>query len=521
MNTRNFSVMRGIVLLVILVALSIVYLPVTRAQSETPDFAAIDAYVKGQVNALNLPGLALGIVQGNQIVHLQSFGIADPSGRPVTPQTPFLLASMTKSFTALAIMQLVEAGQVELDAPVQRYLPWFRVADEGASAQITVRHLLNQTSGLSTLTGNGYFYTQDTSAQGLENFVRGLSSATLDFPVGQEMEYSNANYSTLGLIVQTVSGETYEDYVKDHIFEPLDMRNSFASAQEAKQHGMATGYQYIFGRLQPADLPYIHEDLPAGRLISSSEDMGHYLIAYLNQGRYGNVSILSPEGMAQLWQRPTYLPDSHYAMGWYVGAHYAEGVNEHNGEGGNFHSYMSVAPAAGWGVVVLVNASHAVLVSTQIEVIGWDVTSMLLGQPLPEQPNLSTAMGIYIGTLVITLLQVLSFVWALFRLRRWLRQPETRPQGGWRILLHIVLPIVLNVLAGFVFAVGLPAMFGAPLVGVILYAPEWGYTMLLSGLMGIGWVVWGIATAIMLRGLSATRPTGIGGLQTASSRIAS
>src|SRR5690349_8939643 len=113
-----------------------------------PDFAAIDAYVQGEMKATGIPGLALGIVQGDRIVHLTGFGIADPSGRVVSPQTPFIIGSLNKPITCLAVMQLVEAGKVDLDAPVQRYIPWFRVADEGDSARITVRHLLMQTSGL-------------------------------------------------------------------------------------------------------------------------------------------------------------------------------------------------------------------------------------------------------------------------------------------------------------------------------------------------------------------------------------
>lgn len=117
-----------------------------------PNFAAIDAYVQSEMQAARVPGLALGIVQGDHIVHLKGFGIADPSGRPVTPQTPFMIGSTTKSMTAVAIMQLVEADTVELDAPVQQYLPWFRVADSDASARITIRHLLNHTSGLPTTT---------------------------------------------------------------------------------------------------------------------------------------------------------------------------------------------------------------------------------------------------------------------------------------------------------------------------------------------------------------------------------
>ena len=101
-----------------------------------------------KMKELGIPGAALVIVQGDQIVHLKAFGTADGSGRLITPQTPFFTGSTSKSFTALAIMQLVEAGKIKLDAPVQTYLPWFRVADVKASQMITIRQLLNQTSGL-------------------------------------------------------------------------------------------------------------------------------------------------------------------------------------------------------------------------------------------------------------------------------------------------------------------------------------------------------------------------------------
>jgi CubicO group peptidase (beta-lactamase class C family) len=140
---------RSLVLgLFMLLALAFTALPGAAAPSNAPDFAAIDRYIEVQMQAARLPGLALGIVQGDQIVHLRGFGLADPSGRTVTPQTPFILGSVSKPLTALAVMQLVEAGKIELDAPVQRYLAWFRVADANASARITVRHLLYHTSGM-------------------------------------------------------------------------------------------------------------------------------------------------------------------------------------------------------------------------------------------------------------------------------------------------------------------------------------------------------------------------------------
>ena len=118
-------------------ALALVRLASAMAYSAKPAaepsvYAAIDAYVEEQMKRLNIPGVSLAIVEGDQIVHMRGLGRARPGGEAPTPQTPFFIGSLTKSITALAVMQLVEAGKIELDAPVQRYLPWFRVADPHA-----------------------------------------------------------------------------------------------------------------------------------------------------------------------------------------------------------------------------------------------------------------------------------------------------------------------------------------------------------------------------------------------------
>ena len=202
---------------------------------DAPDFAAIDADVQAQMVEMHLPGLALGIVRRDQIVHLHGFGVADPSGRAVTSQTPFIIGSTTKSFTALAIMQLVEAGQLDLDAPVQRYLPWFRVADAAASAHMTLRELLNHTSGLPASAGYQPIFNVETGSLALEDGVRSLSTVQLDRPLGASYEYCNANYNILGLIVQSVAGQPYGQYVEDHIFVPLDMQHSFTSLETAQE----------------------------------------------------------------------------------------------------------------------------------------------------------------------------------------------------------------------------------------------------------------------------------------------
>src|SRR5436190_9421077 len=145
------------------------------AKARLTDFEDVDSYVSAKMKELGIPGAALVIVQGDQIVHLKAFGVADASGRPVTPQTPFFTGSTGKSFTALAIMQLVEAGKIKLDAPVETYLPWFRVADAHSSALITVRQLLNQTSGLPHSIGQIQLANTDLSDFAIENNVRALT----------------------------------------------------------------------------------------------------------------------------------------------------------------------------------------------------------------------------------------------------------------------------------------------------------------------------------------------------------
>jgi len=283
-----------------------------------PDFAAIDAYIQEEMRDVHIPGLALGIVHGDEVVHLKSFGEADPSGRAVTPQTPFILASSSKSFTALAIMQLSEKEKVDLDAPVQRYVPWFRVADKAASNRITVRNLLNHTSGLPEDTAFKPMLSNDMSGDALEERVRTLSDVQLNHRVGTAFEYTDANYDVLGLIVQKVAGQSYESYVQEHIFTPLDMTHSFTNQTAAQHHGLATGYRSWFSFPRPFEAPYSRGATPSSYLISNTQDMTHYLIAQLNAGRYADTSVLSPEGVAAM-RRPAVREgdkDEFYGMGW-------------------------------------------------------------------------------------------------------------------------------------------------------------------------------------------------------------
>jgi len=467
------------------------------------DFAAIDKFIETEMQAQRIPGLALGIVQGDQIVHLKGFGIADPSGRAVTPQTPFIIGSLSKSFTALAVMQLVEEGKIELDAPVQRYLPWFRVADEAASGQITVRHLLYQTSGLSTKTGRSFQGSGDTSDSALEQAVRKLSAAELTEPVGATHQYSTINYSVLGLIVQTVSGQSYETYIQAHIFDLLEMQNSFTSQAETQPQGLATGYHYAFGMPIAVDVPYNRGLLPAGYLISSAEDMTHYLIAQLNDGGYEGAALLSPAGLVETHNPavPTPAENTSYGMGWFVGPINGIPAVHHQGETFNFHSNMILIPESQLGIVVLINGENSMDLmfgTARIADISEGVASLLAGQQPPSPPSNTSVWVVYSMLIALIVVQVGGVIRSM-----WKFQSGRLVDGQIRMGRHILLPLLLNLVWALITLLILPKIiFGLPLTILATGLPDLGYTLLVSGLIALGW---GILRTVFVYSASRAR----------------
>jgi CubicO group peptidase (beta-lactamase class C family) len=483
-------------------------------RNSPPDFAAIDAYVDAQMRELRIPGLALGIVQGDQIAHLQGFGIADPSGRSVTPQTPFLIGSLSKSFTAVAVLQLVEAGKIDLDAPVQRYLPWFRVADEVASAQISVRHLLYQTSGLPRTTDIAFINDDDTSAGALEARVRALRTQELAHPVGTSYEYSSPNYQTLGLIVQQVSGQPYEAYMRTHVFDPLGMRQTFTAQTDAQQHGMAMGYRYWFGMPAPATLAFPRGAVPSGYLISSAKDMAHYLLAHLSAGSVGGATILSAQGIAELHRPggPHEIPGVAVGMGWEVGS-VLHGVPTISflGDLPNFAASMALVPDGQWGVVLLANADP------WLARVGGDrrwlnmttgVINLLAERPpvaVPASPLPLIVDGIL---LLIVAGQGAGVIWSLRAFRRWRAEPDRRPQSALGVVRHVAMPLACNLAWGLIALIG-TTLIRLPLGFLILGAPDVGYLLLASGVVALGWGLLRTVLALrVLRKRGATRAIG-------------
>jgi len=481
MNTfKGYQILSTLICLTLALALTIGNVNASPMQQSETDFAGIDAYVTEQMNNLGIPGMALGIVQGGQIAHVQGFGVADSSGRTVTPQTPFYIGSVTKPFTALAVMQLVEAGKIDLDAPVQTYLPWFELADKEASAKITVRNLLNQTSGMSTKDGNRFWADQ----QGMEEAVRGLNTVQLTHPVGTTYQYNNFNYIISGLIVEVVSGQSYADYVTEHIFEPLDMRHSYAVRTPALADGLSEGHINMFGRVFRDERVRSPAFLPSGLLISSAEDMTHFAIAQMNDGRYGDASILSPQGIAEM-----HVPavsqggSSYWGIGWDVGTFDGMPAISRVGDIGNFHTVLLLLPESGLGVVLLANASGFEQMKSQVvDRIALGVFNILNDKSADPVSVPFMMHFLYWSILFVPLLQILGIVFV------WRKSQRMKVWG-------VVLTVILN-LAVALFLLGY-AQSEMPLRSLLVFNPELGYTAIAAATIGIGWSV--IYTAMNLR----------------------
>lgn len=450
------------------------------------DVGSVDRYVAAEVKRLNIPGLALTIVEGDRAIHTSCFGKADSTGRDVTPQTPFYIASLSKSFTAVAVMQLVESGKINLDDRVKDHLPWFELADKDAAASITVRQLLNQTSGISEFEGNWYW----NDLRSLEDVIRGMGGVPLAHPVGEEFEYSNINYSIAGLIVEKASGEKLGDYIRRHIFEPLGMRHSYTSREPALADGVAEGNYYVLGHAftRTRSQPPVY--LPSSFIISSIEDMSHYLVANMNEGTHNGTSIVSPAGLKTLHTgvgRVRKLP-LHYGMGWAAGSFEDEPMIRHNGELGNYHSTAFMLPSSRLGLVVLANASGFEQLS-QVDEIGSNVLRLLKGKS-PTPVSLPFGMRALYWT--ILLLPWLLAGGAVYGLMRWYGGLSL---AGWQA--WAVVPVYLAVAWFSLFK--LPGLIPFPLSSMRMWYPELAYALVANGILGIGWSVASVALMMLQR----------------------
>lgn len=472
----------------------------TNGQKNDDVFSDVDEYIEREMKRQNLPGLALGIVEDDRIIYLKGYGHADSSGRPVTPETPFGIGSIGKSLTAMAVLQLVEQGRIDLDAPIQQYIPGFQEQENVNTPDITVRQLLNQTSGF---TQNLTFKNTVSLPNGPDALEKNALSYTKNFLHQGDLKepvyrYSNANYVLLGYVIQQVSGKSYIDYIKEHIFSPLSMENSFVTLEEAKENGLATPYRRLFGWNVAYNGPYIYipGDLPAGYQYSSAKDMSHYLIAQMNGGQFEDDNVLSPESVQLMQTEP--VPGT-YAMGWQSSNIDGLPVIGHPGGLIGYQAQTFIVPEQKLGVIVFSNVLSAIDAALpQTEVITTTHIASGVVNLLTDQPVAEDGLSMTQKYLLVDGVMLLFTVWLLYLTTRTAKHSIRRINDNnfskialiAKIIFYFTIPILVLIL-GMTQILPIWHMATIYQLDVILWVKIMAVILALNGIMEvIYWVRW-------------------------------
>ncbi|MCB5389608.1 serine hydrolase domain-containing protein [Eggerthella lenta] len=446
--------------------------------------ARMDAYLAANFPRAGAPGLAVAVVDAGGVRYLRTFGDCPDA------DAPFVVGSLSKSFTAVAVMQLVEQGAVDLDAPASRYAPGYDVPDE-----VTVRSLLNQTSG---------FGAYDSLAEAADGELGETFGA---------FSYANANYDLLGRVVEGASGEDYARYLDEHVLEPLGMASTTADPARAEALGMVPGHRDWFGLPVADGFRHAQGDgawggPASGYVASSVRDMASYLRMYLNGGMGGDgARVLSADSVRRMFldRVPDPEGDTYYGMGW-TSFSWDDGelVLSHDGQVENYTASMCLLPERGIGIVALSDANDNAGGNIRFfDLVGGVVSVAIGGTGQPMDDAWTWAWRQRVDVLYASAL--LLAVSPLLLTGRWRRRLSAACRGGVApivrarslrmllvrgVLLHVALPICI---------LALPFVWGVPWRDLLTFSPDVSTVLLASaGLLVVAGAV-RLAAAVTLR----------------------
>jgi CubicO group peptidase (beta-lactamase class C family) len=337
--------------------------PEATSELDSATVATIEAAIEDMMQEFQVPGCAISVVQDGQMAYAKGFGVSDiGTDQPVTTQSVFHLASVSKTATVTGIMQLAAEGKIDLDAPVTDYLPYFMLEDALAQ-NITIRQLLSHTAGVPDVVDwMADFQSPELDDEALERQVRGLSTRSLLFDPGEGWDYSSAGFNVLGDVIAKVSGQSYEDYVQEHIFTPLGMTQTSSSVQAVDSELLVSPHVIDeTGQVAVNPIyPYSRAHGPSNNLYSNVEDMARYALAHLNRGELDGVRILPESAYDQMWTpvAETWFPEEiqhNYGLGWTMGTHNQRRVVGHGGLDFGYNAYLGLMPDQSTGFFLACN----------------------------------------------------------------------------------------------------------------------------------------------------------------------
>jgi D-alanyl-D-alanine carboxypeptidase len=336
---------------------------------------ALDATLRASFPA-DEPGVVALVRRGTEVLLRRGYGLADrEAGKPLEPEHVLRIGSVTKQFTAAAVMLLVESGKVSLDDEIGKYVPSYN------RAGVTVQRLLSHTAGVPSYTDRPGWIGRMAQDLGPEQILASFKDLPLEFAPGQRWRYSNSGYYLLGLLIEKVSGQSYPQFLATHIFQPLGMKHT-GYGDDPALGPLARGYERSGGRrIEPAATISMRQPFSAGGLRSTVDDLARWDAA-ISAGK-----LLSSKG----WQRvftPVRLPDgkdSRYGFGWFIRDEQGHRIEEHGGGIPGFNSEILRDPDEQVVVVLLANSLPA---ATNLAFLAKRLRGIAVGRPVSERQDI-------------------------------------------------------------------------------------------------------------------------------------
>lgn len=312
----------------------------------------IEKFIEENMNEGKIPGLSVSLVKDDKTIYQKGFGYSDVEERkPVNSESLFEIGSNSKAFTALGILSLEKSGQINLNDEVTKYIPWLKVKYKGKEVPITIQQLLNHSSGIPSKSIDNIPVSNGDNA--IEETVKTLAGIELDSEPGNNFQYATINYDVLGLIIEKVTGMSYEKYMEESVLNLLGLNNTYLNKNEVVNEYMTKGYKIGFLKAQLYEAPVYGGNKPAGYIISNAEDMAKWLkiqMGTINELKFDKDIIKKSHEVNR-----TVMPVSDgefYNSGWFI---YPGGKVLHGGNNPNYSSFITFNTKDKVGVVVLSN----------------------------------------------------------------------------------------------------------------------------------------------------------------------
>lgn len=448
--------------------------------------AAIQALLDDSCRISGVPGMSISILADDEVFYFSS-GYADrEKGLPASENTLYELASVSKAFTGMGILLLEEQGLLSMNDSVQKYLPWFTLKYQGKPVDgksLALNNFLHHTSGL-TNSRHTKNIPQGNTPDLLQKTVEMLVDAELAFPPGKKYNYGTVNYDVLGLVIETVSGQSYEDFMREQVFQPLGLHQTYVYKEDARATGqLAQGYRSSFFMTTPYNAPDYAGNKPAGYIISCTKDMARWM--GIQMGSVQDIPEIFHTVIEKSHQGDMSVPavnKMYYAAGWSVNA--SQTIIEHPGGNPNFRTEVVLLPNKRTSVCLLTNGANT-NISLALKVK--DILDGNLTQSYEISGTQLLDITLSSATIVLCLLAVRFFFLGLRRRKINERQPMTKK----RIIVTVIL-LIATILCIICYA--FPMFIGYDWSMILIWQTYSALTALISLALLTASITWFVYT---------------------------